>query len=94
LAVVAQSSRSLREIALVEYPRRGIAAIGFVTGPTRGEIHARADEGPDPSRHVDREGIELVLSGGIVRPPRDGEIEALRPRPGRGRPDKPEPTRP
>ena len=29
---------------LIEYPRRGIGAIGFVTGPTRGEIQARAEE--------------------------------------------------
>jgi uncharacterized membrane protein len=29
---------------LVEYPRRGIGAIGFVTGPTRGEIQDRTDE--------------------------------------------------
>jgi uncharacterized membrane protein len=42
--VLAQSSRSFREVVLVEYPRRGIAAIGFVTGPTRGEIQERAEE--------------------------------------------------
>jgi uncharacterized membrane protein len=42
--VLAQKSRSFREVVLVEYPRRGIGAIGFVTGPTRGEIQARSDE--------------------------------------------------
>jgi len=42
--VLAQSSRSFREVVLIEYPRRGIGAIGFVTGPTRGEVQARADE--------------------------------------------------
>lgn len=45
--VLAQSSRSFREVVLVEYPRRGIGAIGFVTGSTE-------DETPSPS------GDELV----------------------------------
>ncbi|MGI9490983.1 MAG: DUF502 domain-containing protein [Geminicoccaceae bacterium] len=39
-----QSSRSFREVVLIEYPRRGIGAIGFVTGPTRGEVQERTDE--------------------------------------------------
>ena len=39
-----QSSRSFREVVLVEYPRRGIGAIGFVTGPTQGEVQERTDE--------------------------------------------------
>ena len=42
--VLAQSSRSFREVVLIEYPRRGLGAIGFVTGPTRGEIQARSGE--------------------------------------------------
>jgi uncharacterized membrane protein len=42
--VLAQKSRSFREVVLVEYPRRGLGAIGFVTGPTRGEIQARSEE--------------------------------------------------
>jgi uncharacterized membrane protein len=42
--VLAQKSRSFREVVLVEYPRRGVGAIGFVTGPTRGEIQARSQE--------------------------------------------------
>ena len=42
--VLAQKSRSFREVVLVEYPRRGIGAIGFVTGPTRGEIQACSGE--------------------------------------------------
>jgi uncharacterized membrane protein len=35
--VLAQSSRSFREVVLVEYPRRGIGAIAFVTGSSRDE---------------------------------------------------------
>jgi uncharacterized membrane protein len=42
--VLAESSRSFREVVLIEYPRRGIGAIGFVTGPTRGEIQNKADD--------------------------------------------------
>jgi uncharacterized membrane protein len=41
--VLAESSRSFREVVLVEWPRRGAWVIGFVTGPTRGEIGARFD---------------------------------------------------
>ena len=116
--VLAQSSRSFREVVLIEYPRRGIGAIGFVTGPTRGEVQDKADEElvnvflpttPNPTSgfllfvprkdliHLDmsiEEGIKLVISGGIVAPPRDGEVEALPPRPAPGRPNEPEPTRP
>lgn len=36
--VLAQSSKSFREVVLVEYPRRGIWAVAFVTGQTEGEI--------------------------------------------------------
>ena len=95
--VLAQSSRSFREVVLIEYPRRGIGAIAFVTGPTRGEVQARAEDElvnvflpttPNPTSgfllfvprkdlvHLDmsiEEGIKLVISGGIVAPPRDGE---------------------
>jgi uncharacterized membrane protein len=98
--VLAQSSRSFREVVLIEYPRRGIGAIGFVTGPTRGEIQARAEDElvnvflpttPNPTSgfllFVPRkdlipldmtieEGIKLVISGGIVAPPRDAEPRA------------------
>ena len=37
-AVIQQSSSSFSEVVLVEYPRRGIWAIGFVTSKTRGEV--------------------------------------------------------
>lgn len=42
--VLNQSSRSFREVVLIEYPRRGIGAIGFVTGPTKGEVQERTEE--------------------------------------------------
>ena len=95
--VLAQSSRSFREVVLIEYPRRGIGAIGFVTGPTRGEVQECSDDElvnvflpttPNPTSgfllfvpkkdliHLDmtiEEGIKMVISGGIVAPPRNGE---------------------
>ncbi len=100
--VLAQSSRSFREVVLIEYPRRGIWAIAFVTGPTRGEIQEMSDEElvnvflpttPNPTSgfllfvpkrelvHLSmsiEEGMKLVISGGIVTPPRPGE-QARRP---------------
>jgi uncharacterized membrane protein len=42
--ILAQKSRSFREVVLIEYPRRGLGAIGFVTGPTRGEVQARSED--------------------------------------------------
>ena len=36
--VLRSSSRSFREVALIEYPRRGIWAIGFITTKTTGEV--------------------------------------------------------
>ena len=42
--VLAQSSRSFREVVLVEYPRKGIWALGFVTGQARGEIQKSNEE--------------------------------------------------
>jgi len=98
--VLAQSSRSFREVVLIEYPRRGIGAIGFVTGPTRGEVQECSDDElvnvflpttPNPTSgfllfvpkkdviHLDmtiEEGIKMVISGGIVAPPRNGEPAA------------------
>jgi uncharacterized membrane protein len=41
--VLSQSSQSFREVVLIEYPRRGIWALGFVTGTTRGEIQERVE---------------------------------------------------
>ena len=36
--VLQQQSKAFRQAVLVEYPRRGIWAIGFITGPTEGEV--------------------------------------------------------
>jgi uncharacterized membrane protein len=42
--VLAQSSRSFREVVLVEYPRRGIGAIGFVTGSSQDESPSSSED--------------------------------------------------
>ncbi len=42
--VVAHQSTAFREAVLVEYPRRGIWCIGFLTGVTRGEVQNLTDE--------------------------------------------------
>lgn len=42
--VLSSSSRSFREVVLVEYPRRGLWSIAFVTGPAGGEIARRMDD--------------------------------------------------
>ena len=42
--VLAQSSTSFREVVLVEYPRRGIWAIGLVTGLTKGQVQNMTED--------------------------------------------------
>ena len=42
--VLSQSSNSFRQAVLVEYPRRGIWTVAFVTGDTDGEVAVRLDD--------------------------------------------------
>ncbi len=42
-ALLAQKSEAFRQVVLVEYPRKGIWAIGFVTGTTLGEVQRRTE---------------------------------------------------
>ncbi|MGU9961719.1 MAG: DUF502 domain-containing protein [Candidatus Puniceispirillales bacterium WSBS_2018_MAG_OTU23] len=42
--VMASQSDAFREVVLIEYPRRGIWAIGFVTGTTKGEVQNISSE--------------------------------------------------
>ena len=41
--IFAQSERSFETACLIEYPRRGIWALGFISTPARAEIAARSD---------------------------------------------------
>ena len=43
-AVLAQSADAFREVVLIEYPRRGIWVIGFVTSSTKGEVRRVLDD--------------------------------------------------
>ncbi|MEO0371801.1 MAG: DUF502 domain-containing protein [Pseudomonadota bacterium] len=45
--VFAQSERSFETACLIEYPRRGIWAIGFISTQARGEVAAKAGDGSD-----------------------------------------------
>jgi uncharacterized membrane protein len=42
--VLRQQSQAFRQAVLVEYPRRGIWAIGFITGETEGEVQSITTE--------------------------------------------------
>lgn len=42
--VMASQSDAFREVVLIEYPRRGIWVIGFVTGNTKGEVQNISSE--------------------------------------------------
>ncbi len=42
--VLAQSSTSFREVVLVEYPRKGLWAMAFVTGATKGEVQTITED--------------------------------------------------
>lgn len=43
-SVLKSSSKSFREVVLIEYPRKGIWAIGFITGDTKGEVQLSSKE--------------------------------------------------
>ncbi len=42
--VLSQDSKSFRQVALIEYPRRGIWSLGFVTGTTTGEVQQDTED--------------------------------------------------
>ena len=42
--VLAQRATAFRQVVLVEYPRRNIWAIGFVSGSTKGEVRQKLDQ--------------------------------------------------
>ena len=97
--VLAQRSTAFRQVALVEYPSRGIWAIGFITARAKGEVQrllggdvasifVPATPNPTtgfllfvPNKDVNvlemtvEQGLKLVISGGIVVPPRGATAE-------------------
>ncbi|HSV28980.1 MAG TPA: DUF502 domain-containing protein, partial [Candidatus Omnitrophota bacterium] len=42
--MLAQKANAFREVVLIEYPRKGIWTLGFITGTTNGEVKTRFDQ--------------------------------------------------
>lgn len=42
--VLSRQSNAFREVVLLEYPRKGVWSMGFVTGKTKGEVQGKTDE--------------------------------------------------
>lgn len=42
--VFSQQSSSFREVVMIEYPRKGIWSLGFLTGKTKGEVQELTDD--------------------------------------------------
>jgi len=42
--MLAQKANAFREVALIEYPRKGIWTLAFITGTTKGDVRSRFDE--------------------------------------------------
>lgn len=70
--ILSDTSRSFRQPVLLEYPRRGIWSIAFVTGEAFGEVQARTDDKvvtcfvpttPNPTSGF----IVMVPEGDLVR---------------------------
>ncbi|OHE24480.1 MAG: hypothetical protein A2Z43_01620 [Syntrophobacterales bacterium RBG_19FT_COMBO_59_10] len=73
-SLLMDKARSFKKVVLVEYPRRGVYSIGFITGTPNGEIQRRI--GPDKP-HV---GVFIPLAltpstGFFIMVPRDELIE-------------------
>ncbi len=43
-AFFVQKTAAFRRVALLEYPRRGVYVIGFITGESRGEVQRKTDK--------------------------------------------------
>ena len=42
--IMASKSQAFREVVMLEYPRKGVWSIGFVTGLTKGEVQRTTEE--------------------------------------------------
>jgi uncharacterized membrane protein len=92
--VLAKQSGAFREVALIEYPRKGIWTIGFITGKPPVEIGAQTSDDvvnvfvpttPNPSSgfllFVPRKDVvvlDMTAAGGIVAPA-DRRVKPLSP---------------
>jgi uncharacterized membrane protein len=72
--VFAQSDRSFEKACLVEYPRRGLWAIGFISTNTKGEIATRGNGG-QPMLSIFLPTTPNPTSGFLLFVPEDDIIE-------------------
>lgn len=83
LSVLGRDESDAQEVVLVEYPRRGLFMVGFVThrdadsvsvflptapNPTSGFLVVCKPEETFPTRMTFPEAMSLIVSGGVVRP--------------------------
>lgn len=90
---------AFNKVIMVEYPRKGLFSIGFITCESRGEIQENLEEDvvnvfipttPNPTSGLlifvpkkdiiplsmtVEEGIKLVVSGGLVTPIKDNDLQ-------------------
>nr|CRH04508.1 conserved protein of unknown function [Candidatus Magnetococcus massalia] len=71
--LLGRRSRSFRNVVLLEYPRRGLYAIGFVTSSGAGEVQAKLDH---PVYHIFLPTTPNPTSGVLLFVPQD-EVIAL-----------------
>ncbi|WP_227268054.1 DUF502 domain-containing protein [Roseobacter weihaiensis] len=72
--VFAQSERSFEKACLIQYPRKGIWAIGFISTHTKGEIAARGNDGA-PMQSIFLPTTPNPTSGFLLFVPADDVIE-------------------
>lgn len=65
-----QSDRSFKEVALVEYPRKGAWVMAFVVGETKGEVLARLDDMGDNLTSIFIPTVPNPTSGFLLFVPR------------------------
>jgi len=94
-----QNNAIFQEVVLIEYPRKGVYAVGFLTNQAKGEIQEKTGENlvnvfvpttPNPTsgfllmlpndavipmEMTIAEGMKLIISGGAVAPPYNGQSE-------------------
>lgn len=65
-----QSDRSFKEVALVEYPRKGAWVMAFVVGETKGEVRTRLDDMGDHLTSIFIPTVPNPTSGFLLFVPR------------------------
>ncbi|MBI2369426.1 MAG: DUF502 domain-containing protein, partial [Deltaproteobacteria bacterium] len=98
-AITLPGKQTFKRVVMIEYPRRGLYAVGFITSTNIGEVHGGPPDGTSTEYVVNvfvpatpnvtsgtlilvpkkeiiplslsvEDGVKLVVSGGIVSPPK------------------------